>query len=546
MEVEQSASLISDLNLDSADQISEFFLNSLSWARFAEAYFRNPDDPDEPLVLELGQKKAINALQFGYDIDEVPSNYQISNPPKIVVMIWPRQTGKTTAVAVAVAVVLCLQPEVKIGLMGMSEISAKNLINRIQAFLRHSPFKKQVERFLKMEIQMKHGGFCMAHTTSEGIRGQSYHLLLIDEAAQVEDEIIEGAAIDTLRKIGQRGVLLSTPKGYRGVLVKYYTQGLRTRPVICKKCLTEYTQKSFPGVAAFDAMTMPPLPKCEVCGSEEGYFYGVGDYTVISIDPFSCSFYSKEEILAELNRRGNTPLARQELLGEIIPEGQAVFRKEWLDAAQDERLQNIMKFDPNAQYMVGVDFGKIHDNSVIAVGHADKKTDQMILDYLEVIPADIHGKEYEDIKNRLIEIIAFYKPIWVIPDSTGMGEPVVEIMEKDLRQIGWRGRIYCNKSNRLGFIFDIKSKPDLIENLVEYFARSKIKMPPEYEPHIDTFINEALNFSYDMTQANYIKYGVQLEHDDTVIAVALLVWGHRSKPWISLAVKFAEPRGSLY
>ena len=141
--------------------------------------------------------------------------------------------------------------------------------------------------------------------------------------------------------------------------------------------------------------------------------------------------------------------------------------------------------------------------------------------------------------------MTFYKPIWIVPDSTGIGEPVVEIMEKDLRQVGWRGRIYSNKTNRLGFIFDVKSKPDLIENLVEYFARGRIEIPPEYEPGIDIFINEALNFSYEMTEANYIKYGVQLEHDDTVIAVALMVWGHRHKPWIWAKPQFTAPRGNL-
>lgn len=562
----QLVSLIKDAGINTSEDMKKFLQMSLQWTKFSETYFKNPDDIDEPLILEDGQHKAINALQFGYDPYSIPKGFVFKIAPKIVVMIWPRQTGKTTGVAVACAAILCLQPGVKIGCMGMSEESAKNLIDRIRSFLIHSPFRSQVDKSLKMEILMKHGGYVKAHSTSQGIRGQSYHYLLLDEAAQIDDVIIEGAALDTTRKIGIRVVMLSTPRGYRGSLVKYYQQGLRTRPVICKKCFAEFPQTFFK-VGGFDAIAMAKgLPECQICGhyEEDGpmnsvdeelkvrmesktYFYGVGDYTVISINPFTCSFYTKEEILAELHRRGNTPLARQELLGEIIPEGQNVFRREWLEACMDNALQNVKKKQENTNYMMGVDYGKVHNNSATAIGHEDRSTGQIILDYLYIIESDVKGTiEYEDIKNDLIEIVKFYQPIWILPDSTGMGEPVVETMEKDLRQIGWRGRIYSNKPNRLGFIFDIKSKPDLIENLVEYFARSKIKIPPEYEWNIDVMVNELLNFSYEMTDANYIKYGVQLTYDDTVIALALMVWGHKHKPWYTPAAVFAQPRGSLY
>lgn len=537
-------SLANELGLETEEDLKEFVLNTISWERFAQAYFKNPDDEEEQLVLEVGQIKAINALQHGYDIDAPPQGYIFRVTPKIVVMIWPRQTGKTTGVAVACATILCLQPNVKIGVMGMSEESAKNLVDRTRRFLENSPFKNVLKKSLKMELHMEHGGYMKAFATSHGIRGQSFHYVMLDEAAQIDDEIIEGAALDTARKIGKRVVMLSTPAGYRGTLVKYYIQGLNTRPVICKNCYTEYTQASFLN-AAFNALTMPPLPPCVECGSDKGYFYGLGDYAVISIDPFTTSFYPEAEIKAELKRRGNTPLARQELLGELIPEGQNVFRKDWIDACMNERLQNVMKFDPRVTYMGGIDFGKLHDDSVICIGHEDKNTRRIILDYIRIIESDVKGKEYEDIRSEIMEVIMFYKPVWLIPDATGMGEPIIEIMEKDLKELGWRGRIYSNKNNRLGFIFDIKSKPDLIENLVEYFARTKIEMPPVYEAEIGVLVNELLNFSYDQTQSNYVKYGVQLEHDDTVIALALMVWGHKHKPWIPVKYEFGLPRGGL-
>ena len=95
----QLTSLIQDVGITSSADMRDFLRVSLHWVAFAEKYFKNPDDIESPLVLEIAQKKAINALQFGYDIDGVPKNYVIRNPPKIVVMIWPRQTVKTKGVA---------------------------------------------------------------------------------------------------------------------------------------------------------------------------------------------------------------------------------------------------------------------------------------------------------------------------------------------------------------------------------------------------------------------------------------------------------------
>jgi len=535
--------VFADAGIDDPEQL---LLVSASYADFAETYFRDPDDPIKPLVLEPGQRKAINALQFGYSIEDTPMDYINPNPPKGIVMIWPRQFGKTTAVAIFCAVVLVLVPRIKIGVVSKDEDGAKLIVDKIKLFLESSPFKSYMARSLKLMVEMKEGGVARAHANSETIRGFSYHYLLMDEAAMIDDSIIEDAALHTTRKIGIRWVMLSTPKGYKGALIKYYIQGLKTRTVICKSCLVEFTQAHFEN-AQFDALRMSkglePCPECDHYEADDEYggntyFYGMGNFGVISVDPFNSSFYTKESILHELHLMGDTPKARQELLGEIIPEGQTVFTRAMINQCINISLKNARRVDINTTYWMGVDFGKVHDNSVICVGHEDRKKRKIILDYTYIIYSKYESIEYEDIKDKIIEIAAVFKPSIIAPDATGMGEPVVEMMEKDLRNMGWRGKILSNKAKRLGFIFDVKSKPDLIENLQEYFARGNIDIPGEYEPEMDVVINELLNFSYEMTQANYIKYGVQLEHDDTVIALALMVWCARAKPWIKPMIEY--------
>ena len=551
----QARNLIDGLDIDNG---ADFLLASASYVDFAETYFKDPDDIERPLILEEGQKQAINALQFGYDIDATPDSYVNIKPPKGVVMIWPRQTGKTTAVVIFCCAALCLEPGIRIGVMAQSEPTAKEIIARIKRVLKASPFYDAVERFLSMEIQMKSMGLVMAHTTSENIRGFSYHYLILDEAAQIEDKIIEGAALHTTRKIGRRWAMLSTPQGYKGLLVKYYKKGLKTSKIICKNCLTEFTQGHFENVK-FDALFVPagltPCSECEYSEpditDEDGrsfgntYFYGTGDYTVIAVDPFRTSFYPKEDIIKELDKGDWNPRLRQELLGEIIAEGEGVFTEDQLNRAEKPSLKNVIRIDPTVNYIAGIDYGKLHDNSVITVIHQDRESGKAILDYQRVIISKYHGKEYEDIRGDLIEVIMAFRPSMIVCDATGIGDPILEQMNKDLMIAGWYGKIYSNKKNRIGFVFDVRSKPDLIENLQNFFSRGKINIPHRDEPTIDMLRNELLNFSYEMTQTNYIKYGVQIEHDDTVIALALAIWGLNERPWFPQAAVFVQPRGNL-
>ena len=80
-----------------------------------------------------------------------------------------------------------------------------------------------------------------------------------------------------------------------------------------------------------------------------------------------------------------------------------------------------------------------------------------------------------------------------------------------------------------------RSKIDLIDNLVNLFQRELISIPEAREPGgIKTMWEEFINFGYDHTPNNNIKYGTQRGHDDTVIAVALMAWGLREPPWYSV------------
>lgn len=537
-------------------------LSSISWVDFAENNFKDPDMMEDPLKLEPGQRKAIDCMQFGYNIEKIPVEYELDHKVKEIVMVWPRQFGKTTAVAVGAAVVLILRPRTKIGVMAQSEDIAKLIVDKTNQFIQDAGLEDKIERKLKLKIKMRNGSLMQAHATSESIRGNSYHYLILDEVAQIDDRLIYGAALPTARKLGERIIMLSTPDGYGGALIDFYNQGLKHRKIVCKKCFTEFTAAHFRDYQ-FDPMTMPKgMPECPECGYDAGngpvykddpdgrwesktYFYAPGKTAVVSVDPFRSSFYTKEEILAEVERRGNTPLVRQELLGEIVQAGSGIFREEWLQESINQSNQNVMQ-NRDKNYILAVDFGKKRDNSVIVVGHYNRSDKKYIVDYIRVIEAG--NIEYIDVRDQIMEIADYYKPVWVVPDATGVGTAIVEEMERDLHSIGWRGKIYSNKkrgSDR-GFYFTRKSKPEIIEYLQEVFASHRIELPNKFEPAVETTLNELRSFTYELSKANYIKYGVQKEHDDTVVTLAMFVWAAKEQPWIKPQAAFAMPRGGIY
>jgi hypothetical protein len=544
---------LSELGIDPEANPAEFRrfqLASISWVHFAEYFFKNPLDEDLPLILDPPQKAAINAVQFGYDINMYPWTIPVHKRPKEIVMIWPRQFGKTTAVAVAAACAfIFMAKRFNIATFSINEDGAKELMDRIKFFIETSPFGYMIEdsnttMIRKVGKKVK----CTAYPASEGVRGRSIQLGLIDEASRIKEKILMGAILYTLRRVGVRWIMLSTPMGYKGSFIDHYQMAMKTRPLVCLDCGSLFQQtddlmKAF--IHKFDKYAIPQgLPQCPHCGNKH-WEYGVGEYCVIPVDPFQCSWKSKEEILHDLELAGNTPLARQEMLGEIIMEGANVFNKGMLEAAVNEKLDNkVRPIYEIRNYVVGMDFGKVHDASVSAVMHYEWDRKKAVLDHLYVIPARYQNIDYTDIRDAFLGLVEQYDPMWIVPDATGVGDSVTDDMWVDLQERRLRARIYSNKNKKQayfssenvkhkGFVFDIKSKLELINNLVEGFTtRRDIEIPPRHIPVIDQLWDELLMYSFTITDSKNVKYGTQNFHDDTVIALALAYWVARQRPFV--------------
>jgi hypothetical protein len=540
-------------------------LSKSSTYLFSTTFFKDPEDPDNLKMWKPFEPQVLlyNLLDFGYDIAH--THQKPTKLAEIVVMLWPRQYGKTTACATAAAALSLRYPNSHIGIVSATEDSAKDFIERIVWFINNSPFKDSIVKQRVDRIDLKNGSKISSFPNSEkAIKGKSFTWLFVDESALIDDEIIDGACLPTVRTAGAFRkwhtpsiVLLSTPKGPKGRFYDYFVSGLEKREICCKSCGRRENISHYQRIS-FDSRIMPPLPACENCGKDE-FEYVPNEIITVTLDPWNHPTRTKQEIEAELAVRGNTPLARQELLGQIISESAGVFAKEWLDNCTNPKLLNHMAPTADRRYAMAVDFGKSHDATVFTLGYM--KDNRITAEYIKRLPSQ-GGLEYAEIRRDLLSLINQYCPYILIMDATGIGNPIVEQIEydiRDLQTIGIVGRykhnggiinyeiapnknvytkIFDNKTNQRGFIFDYQSKVDLITNLSNLFQRQLIEIPGQYtNKDIEILFKELINFAFEYSNNNRIIYGTQREHDDTVISLALMAWGCKQTPWYNCSAK---------
>ena len=510
-----------------------------------ENYFPAKWDHNNLIKLEKHQRDFIDCIQFGFPLSYYRfEEFEKKKPPKGVITIWRRQVSKSWSCAEALAALMIIEAPCSCGIVAASETESQLLIDKVKYIFDNSQFKKYIEGRPRLDIlKLKNGSEVRSHTCSEtSIRGPSYDIILIDESALMNEKILFGAALPTVTH-GIRWVAITTPKGRKGKLVEFYFKGLESRPIICKSCREEYPQSYFNADFPYPKfLELPELPNCEKCGSNN-YKYGMGYFAIPYLDPWNCSLIDAEELRAILELHDNSPLARQEYLGEIIDEASMVILKEWIDKNTNVMLRNTMVRKEGIAYVAGLDYGRHHDAASICISHTDKKTGEIVIDYMRTISGEFdHETDWSAIKSQFLKIIMFYKPVWVVPDATGLGDPLVEELHKDIKALKLRCKLFNNKKDRLGFVISHVSKPDLIGYMIALFSRNPhaLQLPPSSEPEIKELITELLRFESEVMEAGYIKYGIQSYHDDRVIALTLSLWGHRRKPWYKPEIKFFD------
>jgi len=530
---------------------------------FVRVFTYNPDDSSKKFKPFPYQTKFFNTIDFGYD--PADCKFKPRDPPAIVLMMTPRQYGKSVAIHKLI-LPLFIRYGGNIGILSNKEDNANELLEKVVREFELSPFSEMIVGKKVAELTVIRNGVkskIYSFGQVETIRSKSLRFLFLDEAAQHDEKILV-ASMPTTEIAGafmQHGtpdiIMTSTPYGKDNTFYQYLRRGLESRDVCCRQCgfKRSLSDPSFAGIK-FPSYGIPDLPDCPNCQAND-FTYLSNGIAVIVVDPYSHPFKTKEMIDKKVELAGGGPRAKQEYLAEVASDDIGVFQRAWLEQCVDLNLYNKRERMQDTEYIVSIDYGKSHDATVIDVGHIEKDTGILKLDYQYLMPG---GEiEYRDIRYEFLNIVAYFRPYLIVPDATGIGEPIVEQMEQDLydlQEFGVSGvyfrngtripykirdvpdlycTIYRNKHNRPGFVFDYTSKLNLIDNLSNLLQKSMIRIPDERI--LSTLWKELLRFGYSKSNNNRIIYGTQLEHDDTVIALALLAWGARRNPYT-----YSEPQ----
>lgn len=228
---------------------------------------------------------------------------------------------------------------------------------------------------------------------------------------------------------------------------------------------------------------------------QRGYDPEYPDYESFTF-PTSSNPYILPEEIEEVRRSLPEDVFKQEYLAEFLEDGGSVFKK------VDQCIQGTHEEpQPDKHFVIGFDVAKHHDHSAAivinnATGHVVHLDRFSRMDYnLQIKRVERLAKKYNNAK--------------IYVDSTGVGDPIYEELKK---KTGLPVE---------GIVFSNKKKQQLIEHLAVRLERKEVTFP-----NIPVLVNELKAYQYEITPSGNMKYGNPPGgHDDTVIALALAVWG---------------------
>lgn len=221
-------------------------------------------------------------------------------------------------------------------------------------------------------LETPKGGFLGIYSGDniDSIRGEAFHLVVIDEAARIPENAWSDAIMPTLADFGGQSILISTPKGKNW----FYVEWMRG-------------QNGDGSIASWQAPTSDnPNPHIR-------------------------------EAFRKVRSRVTEDTYRQEWLAEFI-EGGTVFRNVMACAVatpQDERRGD-------RTYIIGADWGKHNDFTVFTVIDAQARR-MVAMDRFNQI-------DYQIQVSRLQVLAERYGAAAIIAERNSMGEPLIEQLQR--------------------------------------------------------------------------------------------------------------------
>lgn len=145
------------------------------------------------------------------------------------VIVGPRQVGKSRALALLAVWWAFRRPGQTVLIVSAGERSSRRLLGQVRRVLDHPLLAGEVVEESAERVLLGNGSQIVSVPASErAIRGFTVDLLLVDEAAFVSDDVLEGAALPTItarQADGARVVLACTAWEASGLFYRFAMQG---------------------------------------------------------------------------------------------------------------------------------------------------------------------------------------------------------------------------------------------------------------------------------------------------------------------------------
>lgn len=317
------------------------------------------------------------------------------------------------------------------------------------------------------------------------LRGLWAHRIVVDEAAYVPDRVLCEVLPPMLADKGGEFLLASSPSGRRSAFYRLYALGASPAPA-----------------------------------PEDGEDGGGVSYQAFQCPTADNGHLDKAWLGSQRDEMGEL-LYAQEFEAKFIDDFGMVFREEDIEAAladlpdawlTPERTGVESAPAPDGCYVVGIDWGRKWDYTVVAVLDADRHPFRLV--HLSRWRATGWNTQVAD----AARIIARFHPRRVLADGSSLGDPIADMLDREIAaQIGPGDR----RPPVERFLFSPDSKQSLIDGLNVALSARTIRFPP-----LAALVHEMKNFEYGAGGPGRLKMAARGSgHDDCVIALALALRG---------------------
>ncbi len=367
--------------------------------------------------------------------------------------VWKAYTSKER-------VILIISPSLRQSLIVMA---------KIQATIDSDPhLASMIFRRNKSEVHLKNGSLIAATPNNpDRIRGYAATDIYLDEAAHfLNDEPVMRAIKPMLIATKGTFTVVSTPFGKRGLFWDQYQIATNRKGLVS-------------GAKAYD-------------------FYPS------TISPLITEADLKRE------RLNLTDLEfRQEYLGEFLEEVDVYLPMDLIAPCVDHELELLDKGESSKNYMMGVDFAKRHDETVVIL--LEEVTDKLIVRH---ISAWSHMNYSQQI-GRIKELSNCFRIRHAAADQTGVGEAVIEQLQEAVSSVE-------------GVKFTQRTKVELVTSLRQLLEQRLLVLPNDRK-----LIMQLNSLRYTVSRTGNLLFESPEKgslHDDYLWALALAIHAVRTQP----------------